>query len=229
MTSPRSPVLVKICGVTRDDDVDVCARAGATWIGLNLWPGSKRYVPLTAAHALAARAHVAPRPQGLSPLSVVVLTVGATAEEAARAVRTVGAQVLQLHGDETPNVCQTLRQLLPSGTQLWKALAVAVPADVTADALRQWPVDALVLDAPSAGRGGSGVPIVLSLARAAVAASPIPIILAGGLRPDTVGAAIDACTPWAVDVASGVESHPGVKDATKVATFVAQAGQRTAR
>ena len=223
MSSTASRVPVKICGVTRSEDVDVCALAGATWIGLNLWPGSKRYLSVEAARTLAERAHAAARPPSHPPMAVVVLVVDAGVQQAAEMVVAVGADVIQLHGDESPEACAALRSLLPRGVQLWKALSLAGPEDAAADALSRWPVDALLLDAPSPGRGGSGVPIDLLLAKAAIANARVPVVLAGGLRAQTVGDAIAACRPWAVDVASGVELRPGIKDADQVAAFVAQA------
>jgi phosphoribosylanthranilate isomerase len=103
---------------------------------------------------------------------------------------------------------------------VWKAIA-AGSADALAS-LDAWPVDAILLDAPAAGRGGSGQVFDWTLARDARRAQPgTRLVLAGGLAPHNVSAAIEAVQPWAVDVASGVESAPGIKDPDLVGAFVA--------
>ncbi|MBP6631836.1 MAG: phosphoribosylanthranilate isomerase [Kofleriaceae bacterium] len=216
-------VRTKICGLTRVDDVEVVAAAGADFVGLNLWSGSKRGVTPGVAATLAAAARAAPRPAGHGPLQVVLLFVDAGLAELVAAAARCGADVVQLHGDETVAQVAAVRAALPTTVALWRALAVAGPADVAPAALAAWPVDALVLDAPSPGRGGSGRGFDWALAAAAVAATATPIVLAGGLHPGNVGAAITAARPWAVDVASGVEQAPGHKDAARVAAFVAAA------
>jgi phosphoribosylanthranilate isomerase len=203
--------LVKICGVTLDDDVTVAASAGASFIGVNLWPASKRHVTVERAAELALGARAA------SPMiRIVGVFVDAGVDEIARAVTGVDLDVVQLHGDETPETCAAVADA--TGVAVWKALAVAGDADI-AD-LARWPVDAILLDAPSPGRGGSGVPIDRALARRA-AESGARIVLAGGLTAETVASAIADVGPWAVDVASGVERAPGVKDHDRVRAFIA--------
>jgi phosphoribosylanthranilate isomerase len=101
---------------------------------------------------------------------------------------------------------------------VWKALPVASAEDVIG--LEQWPVHAVLLDAATPGRGGSGQTIDWRIAARAAEGALRPIVLAGGLDPSNVRAAVGAVKPWAVDVASGVESAPGVKDARKIHAFV---------
>ncbi|HEY0253630.1 MAG TPA: phosphoribosylanthranilate isomerase, partial [Kofleriaceae bacterium] len=126
--------------------------------------------------------------------------------------------IIQLHGDETQDLCKQVASALYR--PVWKALPVAGPRDV--DGLDTWPADALLLDAPSPGRGGSGKQFDHGVAREARTRFPnVKIVLAGGLTPQNVRAAIETSKPWAVDVASGVEIVPGVKDRDKLTAFVA--------
>lgn len=204
--------LVKICGLTRAHDCEEVARAGADFIGLNLWSRSKRHVAVPAAKVLAevARAHGA-------AIRVVGLFVDATIDEIDEAVAAIDLDIVQLHGDEDPALCAEIAAR--TGAAVWKAVPVSSAADV-AD-LSRWPVEAVLLDAPSPGRGGSGQTFDWTIAARATGAAHI--VLAGGLVPDNVAAAVRAVRPWAVDVASGVELAPGIKDAEKVARFVAAA------
>lgn len=201
---------VKICGLTRRADVEAAAAAGATWVGLNFWPGSRRVVTPAQAAPLAAAARAA-------GLGVVGLFVDAPLDELRRVHGEVGLDRAQLHGDEPPAACAEAAGAL--GLAVWKAVAVG---DAFAPAqLDGWPVEAVVLDAVTPGRGGSGRTIRWDLA--GDAARRRRVVLAGGLTPDNVGAAVRAARPWAVDVASGVEATPGIKDAARVAAFVAAA------
>lgn len=203
-------VAIKICGVTRDEDAAHAAAAGADFLGLNLWPGSKRHVDVARARALAAAARAA------AP-AVTVVGVFVDADEAAivAAVEAAGLDLVQLHGRE-PAALTTA--LVARGLTVWRARAMATDADVAA--LAGHGAAALVLDTPTAGHGGSGRRFDWRLAAAAVAAGH-RVVLAGGLAPDNVAAAVAAVGPWAVDVASGVESAPGVKAPALVTRFVA--------
>jgi phosphoribosylanthranilate isomerase len=124
-----------------------------------------------------------------------------------------GIQVFQLHGDESPELCA--RMPLP--------VIKAIPVDQvrTLSRLLSYEVSAFLLDTPSRGYGGTGVPFDWSLAEGV--SEVAPVILAGGLTPENVAAAVRAVRPYAVDVASGVESAPGVKDFARMARFVAAA------
>jgi len=199
---------VKICGVTRVEDARAAALAGADFVGLNFWPASKRHVTADAAVELARAGRV-------RGAMIVGVFVDASVETIVATARTVGLDLIQLHGDEPPGMCVEVRAA--TGLRVWKALPVARAGDV--DGLERWPVAAVVLDAATPGRGGSGQTIDWTLA-ARAAQSTRPIVLAGGLEPGNVAAAIAAAAPWAVDVASGVEAAPGIKDPAKIDAFV---------
>jgi phosphoribosylanthranilate isomerase len=208
MTGPR----VKICGVTRPDDAAAVAAAGADYVGLNFWSESKRRVDLGTAPAIARAARDA-RPG----VQIVGLFVDSPPDAIQRVQLIVGLDVIQLHGDETPERCRAIAAT--TGLPVWKAVAVTGP-EAVAD-LGRWPVDAILLDAPSVGRGGSGRTVDWAVAADAVRRHPgVEVVLAGGLTPDNVAAAIARVGPWAVDVASGVEIAPGEKDADRVRAFV---------
>ncbi len=215
-TSPAADrrVRVKICGLTRPDDVMYAAAAGADFLGLNLWPGSRRHVDLARARELADVAR-AVRPD----LGLVGVFVDAGEEPIVDAVSTVGLDIVQLHGHEPVAL---IGDLIARGLTVWRGVAMATDAEVAA--LTGQGAHAYLLDAPTAGHGGSGRTFDWRLAAAAVAAGH-RVVLAGGLTPDNVAAAIAQVRPWAVDVASGVESAPGVKDPERVAGFLAAVRQ----
>jgi phosphoribosylanthranilate isomerase len=206
-------VKIKICGVTREEDAAHAAGAGADLIGLNLWPGSKRHVALDRARALAAAARAA-RPG----VEIVGLFVDADPDAIALSVRELSLDRVQLHGDETP------AEVARHGARAIKAVALGAEADLAR--LETFVAPLLLIDTPSAGKGGSGVVGDWALARRArdaLRARGVLVALAGGLDAGNVAAAIAAVAPDVVDVASGVESAPGVKDAAKVDAFVAAA------
>jgi phosphoribosylanthranilate isomerase len=200
-----APVRVKICGITRLEDALLAASLGADALGFNLWPGSRRYLDPGAARAIVER---------LPPfVSAVGVFVNQPRPEVIAAARTAGVGALQLHGDEPPEEC--VGHSLP----VLKALRVAGRESL--EALRRYAVRGFLLDAPSEGFGGSGATFDWSLARDAAARATV--VLAGGLTPGNVAEAVRAVRPWGVDVASGVESSPGVKDPEKLARFIARA------
>ena len=203
---------IKICGITLPDDAARVAAAGVDFIGLNFWPKSKRYLAPERAPMIAGVV----RSTGTAKL--VGVFVDPDVDEILAIAGRVDLDVIQLHGDETPELCQRIAQALYR--PVWKALPIAISRDV--ERLDIWPVDAILLDAPVAGRGGAGVRFDHAIAREARERHPARnLVLAGGLDPSNVAAAIALVEPWAVDVASGVETAPGVKDAAKVAAFVA--------
>lgn len=204
-----APVRVKICGVTRLEDALRAVALGADALGFNFWPGSRRFLAPAAAREIVRR---------LPPLVTAVgVFVDPSRDEVLRAVADSGVQVAQLHGDEPPALCAALP------FPVVKALRVRDAASL--EALRQYEVAGFLLDSDSSGYGGSGATFDWSLAAAAAAARPV--ILAGGLRPDNVAGAVRAVRPWAVDVASGVESAPGVKDAELMRRFIEAAKEAT--
>lgn len=213
MTSlfPSSPdrVAVKICGVRSGEQAGSIVEAGADALGINFWPRSKRYVALEEAQPwLADLAGTVPR---------VAVTVNASDDEL-KAIRDSGViDFIQLHGDETPNRVGSLTQ---QGWVVFKALGVKDRASLERAAA--FPGDTLLLDAYAPTEyGGSGETMDWSLGAEAVTRWPErQIVLAGGLTPDNVAEAIRQVHPAAVDVASGVEASPGVKDLELVRRFV---------
>lgn len=196
-------VRVKICGVTRAEDALAAVRLGADALGFNFWPGSKRHITAAAARGIIARL-----PPFVTPVGVFVNQL--EGEMRAIAAET-GIQVFQLHGDEPPELCARLP--LP--------VVKAIPVDQVRalSRLLSYEVSAFLLDTPSRGYGGSGEPFDWSLAEGV--SEVAPVILAGGLTPENVAAAVRAVRPYAVDVASGVESSPGVKDMARMSRFFA--------
>jgi phosphoribosylanthranilate isomerase len=208
---------VKICGVTLPDDAARVAAAGADFIGLNFWPRSRRYLAPERAALVAASARGAAAP---GAIAIVGVFVNARPGDIAAIARDAPLDVIQLHGDETPDDAIAIARA--TQRPVWKAVAAAGPADI--ERLDAWPVDAILLDTPAAGRGGSGQVFDWQLAREARRRHPArKLVLAGGLAPDNVAAAIATVDPWAVDVASGVEAAPGVKDPARLAAFLAAA------
>jgi phosphoribosylanthranilate isomerase len=203
-----SPVRVKICGVTRPEDAALAAALGVDYVGLNFWPGSKRFVSVDEARDIVA---AMPRP---GPARVGVF-VNAAPEDVEHVALAVGLDLVQLHGDEEPESCAAL------SVPWMRALRVSGPADL--DAIALYPgAQAILLDAPSAGYGGSGQRVDWRLAAAARERGK-PIFLAGGLTPENVAEAVAAVRPYAVDVAGGVERAPGVKDGERMRRFVEEA------
>lgn len=209
-------VLVKICGITRPEDAALAAAAGADWIGLNFWPMSKRFVGADPgrARALAEAARLANE-----ALAVVGVFVNQAVSEVVRTARDVGLDVVQLHGHESPAACA---EVMAAGVRVIKAMALSSMDDV--ERLHAYPGEAFLMDTPTPGHGGSGRTFDWALARAAVATGK-RIFLAGGLDADNVARAVAEVSPHGVDVASGVESAPGIKDARLVRAFVAAARQ----
>jgi len=196
-------VRVKICGVTSLEDALAAVRLGADALGFNFWPGSKRFISPAQARAIVRR---------LPPLVTAVgVFVDPGHDEAVAAAAISGVQVLQLHGAESPAFCRTFQ--LP----VLKALPVG-GAEALAAAEPYAGVSGLLLDAPTAGHGGSGQPCHWPTARAMALRGPV--ILAGGLHPGNVAEAIAAVRPWGVDVASGVELAPGLKDHALMERFI---------
>jgi phosphoribosylanthranilate isomerase len=198
-------VKVKICGITRLEDALAAARLGADALGFNFWPRSRRYVSPAQARAMVRRLPAF--------VTAVGVFVDPTREEVLRAIDQAGIVVAQLHGDEPPELCASLPVPVVKGIRLAGPQSLAQ--------LAAYEVQAFLLDAPSAGYGGSGTTCDWSLA--AAVARELAIVLAGGLGPDNVAEAVRAVRPWAVDVASGVESAPGVKDEERMRRFIEQA------
>lgn len=195
---------VKICGITRVEDALAAARAGADAIGLVFDPASPRCVGLDQAAAIG---------RALPPfVTVVGLFVDAAPERIREVLSRVGLDLIQFHGTETPEQCR-----LPSRPYV-KAVRMQPDSDVHAAERVYADAAGLVLDsfAPHAA-GGTGQ--TFDWARIPPDLKK-PVILAGGLTPGNVGAAIRRVRPYAVDVSSGVEQGKGIKDADKIAAFL---------
>jgi phosphoribosylanthranilate isomerase len=189
---------IKFCGLTTLADAQRAAQAGAWAIGLIFWPGSKRRCSVDAAAEIAAALR--------RRVEVVGVFVNPTLDHVAQTADAVGLTMLQLHGDEGPAFCAEAARR--TGCRVIKAARVRSGADI--QALTPFHTDYHLLDSFIAGvPGGTGATFSWELARAHRGA--VPVILSGGLRPDNVAAAIATVRPFAVDVASGVESSPGRK------------------
>ena len=208
MTS--APIL-KICGMTRVGDALHAVREGATAIGFVFWKGSPRYIEPERAGEIAAA------------LPATVTTVGVFVNEPVDAIRetarVAGLRMVQLHGEETPAYME----------QIGQPVMRAVTLDTMVETTKAWPADTtLLLDSTDPSRRGAGRAAV-DWPRAAVITRGRRVVLAGGLTPDNIEEAIVTVRPIGVDVASGVESVPGVKDLDKVARFLANAQVAFAR
>ena len=207
-------IRIKICGVTQADDAALVGSSGVDFIGLNFWPKSKRYLDPQRAPMLSSIV----RSTGNAKL--VGVFVDPDLEDIQAITATVDLDIIQLHGDEDPDFVKKVS--LAVYRPVWKAIAVKSVKDISH--LDVWGAEALLLDAPTPGRGGAGASFDWGLAREARERFPkLNIVLAGGLTPENVGAAIQQVEPWAVDVASGVEAAPGIKDAAKLAAFIGAA------
>lgn len=195
---------VKICGITRVEDALLAARAGAHAIGTVLYSRSPRAVDAQQARRIV---------RAVPPfVTTVTLLVNPTAAEVERVLEEVQPAVLQFHGNEDPEFCAQF------GVPYIKAVQVRAGVDLLQYARLYADAKGLLLDAFVEGSpGGTGASFDWGLIPKNI---PLPIILAGGLTPENVTDAIRKVRPWAVDVASGVESAKGVKDAAKVAAFV---------
>jgi len=195
---------VKICGITRIEDAQVAARAGAHAVGLIFAPQSPRKVlPAAAAEIVTSL------PPFVTP---VALFVDQQTDEIRSVIARVRPQLLQFHGDEPPEFCAAF------GLPFIKAVRVGPGVDLLQYARLYRAAKGLLLDAFVEGRhGGTGSAFDWSLIPRDL---PLPIILAGGLDPGNVAGAVRQVRPWAVDVSSGVEASKGIKDAAKVAAFI---------
>jgi phosphoribosylanthranilate isomerase len=197
---------VKFCGITRVQDADAAVALGVWAIGLNLWRGSKRHCRLAAAVEIAQthRRHV----------QIAGVFVNPTLDHVVRAADEIGLTMLQFHGDEGPSFCAEAGRR--TGCRVIKAARVRSGADI--QALAPFRTDFHLLDAYVAGvPGGTGETFSWELARGH--RGP-PLILSGGLTAANVGEAIAVARPYAVDVASGIESAPGTKDHAAMRAFV---------
>jgi phosphoribosylanthranilate isomerase len=200
--------MVKICGITRLQDALTAVGEGASAVGFVFWPGSPRFIDPFRARRIAAE---------LPPL---VATVGVFVNQPATYIDGVASVVplsaIQLHGDEPPEFAASLSR------PVMKAVH-GDPGDAT-----RWPERVLLMvdSRDSVRRGGTGQ--TADWGMAAAMARRRRMVLAGGLTPENIGEALARVRPFGVDVSSGVESSPGVKDARRMAALFAAIGQRQA-
>ncbi len=196
---------IKICGMTRIEDVDAAARAGADAIGLVFYPPSPRFLQHAAAREL--------RDTAPPFVSTVALFVNPSVAQVGEVLERVRPSMLQFHGEETPAFCAQF------GLPYVKACRVKPGVDLL-EYLRPFSGAAgWLLDSHVEEYGGVGERFDWSLVPAERSR---PLVLSGGLTIGNVGEAVRRVRPWAVDVSSGVESAKGIKDAAKIAAFIAE-------
>ena len=204
-------MIVKICGIKTLSDALAAIDAGADMLGYNFYPKSKRYISIN--ECVEIQTELVER--GMDVVSVGVF-VNASYETILNTLEVCALNLVQLHGDEAPELLEEL------GEFAFKAIRPR-SAEEALSALKIYPrrddAPALLVDAYHPSEyGGSGTIGDWSLAKELAAKKPI--LLAGGLRPENVGEAVRQVNPWGVDVASGVESSAGVKDVSKISAFV---------
>lgn len=200
-------VRVKICGITRSEDLAAACHAGADALGFVFYAKSPRNLTVGQAAALVAQ---------LPPfVQSVGLFVDAEPAFVEAVLKAVPLDLLQFHGNEQPDYCRTF------GRPYLKAVRMRKGTDLVKYCVDFDDARALLLDAYVPGMpGGTGERFDWDLIPSGLAR---PIVLSGGLNPDNVAQAVKAVRPWAVDVSSGVEAAPGIKDAARVAAFIARA------
>jgi len=207
---PGSAVVrVKICGLTRPEDAEVAAGAGAAFLGVVFASGPRRVSVPAAAEVRAAAAGV----------PVFGVYGRQSVDEILRLTESAGLAGAQLHGDYAREAAARLRE---AGLTIWRVVRIAAPEDLDALAAAVPDADAVLVEprVPHAD-GGTGVSLDLAVAREARARlAGVPMVLAGGLTPDTVAAATAIVRPDVVDVSSGVERLPGIKDPDKIMRFL---------
>jgi len=198
----------KICGVTRLADALLAAELGAWAVGMVFYPASPRRCTVTEAETIGAALR--------RRVELAGVFVNATLEEITRISERAGLTLVQLHGDEGPAFCAEVARR--TGARTIKAAAVRGAFSIRG--LERFHTDFHLLDGAAAGkRGGTGEAFDWTLV-SAVRRSPVRLIVGGGLDAGNVRAAIAATHPYAVDVASGVESSPGIKDAQRMRDFL---------
>lgn len=211
---------IKICGLSTPETLEAALGSGADMIGLNFHPRSPRFVALERARELATIAR--------GKAEIVALIVDWDERRAAELAEALKPDWLQLHGSETPEQTAALRRA--AGLPVMKALGIAGTGDLDAVAAYRGVADRILLDAKppkdAAYPGGHGRPFDWTLL--ADLDPGFPFMLSGGLDPANVAEAIGIARPAGVDVSSGVESAPGIKDPARIAEFIAAARKAAA-
>lgn len=202
---------IKICGITRAEDLDDAVAIGADAIGFVFYPPSKRCLSLEQAHRLRSRVPAF--------VSTVALFVNPAREEVESVLRAARPSLLQFHGDETPQQCEAF------GVPYLKAFRVGAPGLDTPGALARTcadfaNADGWLFDSYTEAYGGSGKVFEHALLEGLASIKRRPCVISGGLTPESVEAVVRAIRPWAVDVSSGVETSPGVKSVGRMRDFV---------
>ncbi len=212
---------VKICGLSTGLTLDAALDAGADMVGFVFFSKSPRHIDWATGRALGRQAR--------GRATIAALSVDADDDTLKRIVEALSPDLMQLHGSETPARVKEIRELF--GRPTMKAIGVATHGDLAAAKTYEGVADHLLIDAkPPKGAvlpGGNGRPFDWSLTREF--RPSVPWLLSGGLDPDTVEAAIALSGARGVDVSSGVESAPGVKDPARIRAFVAAARRAFAR
>ena len=204
---------VKICGITKLDQGKAIVELGATALGFICVPQSRRYIPPQAIGAI-----VACLPENIDCVGVFA---DVDCQEIVSVVTEAGLTGVQLHGNESPQFCDRLRQLLPKQIELIKALRLKTSQSLVETNAYSECVNTLLLDAYHPQLlGGTGQ--TLNWQELAHFQPPLPWLLAGGLTPDNVFAALSKLHPTGIDLSSGVERSPGDKDIKKVAQLFEQ-------
>jgi phosphoribosylanthranilate isomerase len=195
-------VRIKHCGITSLDDAELCVDAGAWALGMILWRDSPRACSIDEAGRITRAMR--------RKVELTGVFVNERLHRVVELADVLGLTIVQLHGDEGPAYCAEVARR--TGVKVTKAVRVRTLGDVTS--LEPFHTDFHLLD------GGGGEAFAWDLVRARRPSPPAPpLILAGGLTPENVGEAIEAIRPFAVDVASGTEREPGVKDPDRVRAF----------
>ena len=205
------PARVKICGVSTPAALDAAIGAGADYVGLNFYPPSPRYVSAQVAAGLAARA--------AKHIPTVGVFVDADDDFLADAIAAGQLDAIQLHGHEPPERAAQVRSRF--GLPVWKVLSVAGPEDIASAAAYRDTADFLLFDAktPAGSALPGGMGLTFDWGLLAAYKGPLPWGLAGGVTPANVADAITKTGAPLVDVSSGVESAPGIKDVDRIAAF----------
>ena len=209
MSDPND-TLVKICGITRAEDALVALEAGADWLGFIRWPASKRFRPIDEVAALI----VDLRRRVPRPFQAVGVYVDEDAMSIVNEVELAGFDRVQLHGDEPPELAAGIPVPVIKCIRIKDASSVALAENYPG-------VDLLTDTHDPATPGGTGKRYDPGLLENLVKRRKV--IVAGGLAPDNVAEVVQYLRPYGVDVSSGVESEPGIKDPEKIQKFISAA------
>lgn len=211
-------IRIKICGITNLTDARAAIDAGADLLGFNFYRPSPRFIEPSAAREIIAAVRTRMN-AGTQPVTMAGVFVNEpSVESVAHVAEELKLDAVQLHGDESPDFCSRLKQLLP-GLMVIKVLRAG--GKFNPDQALEYDVDAIMLDSFHAElRGGTGQVFDWTMGRRTSELVP-RLLLAGGLSPENVAEAIAQVRPYGVDACSSIESSPGLKDAARMKAFVA--------